>query len=530
MDLIVLQDLPNQLQSEIIYKRLNEFNLQYKPTYLIKKLNNLYKNTLICLEPIFKYNYTGKEYTKSTHSQQINTIIWQFGHIILFYLNSVIRLLKNQDILIKNKEYIIKIIDNFKKNIDIKDDNINYYNYFDSFISSSNIRYSLLHKLDIKYLRNAYTLVVELLNIYLESQIEKSNNIKSILLNPIDSYLIMLGILHNDMHYEAIIFTQHFFNYPIPNNFSIKENSLINNSIDNSIKILKKPNTNKIQDLLNIKFIDINGGNFIQGKGNLSFKNKEFIFDNEKPSFKLNIDDFKISKYPITEGQFLQFIENGGYKKKELWCLESWKWKLKYDINYPEGWFYEEELDTDNSNLKFEFIIKKKNWFKTIWRNKTEITASSKKPICNISWYEAKAFCKWANVRLPKESEWEYVATNGGTTYYPWGNETPHSSICNIDYTNGTTHNIDYYDNSDSCKVKQLIGNIWEWCEEVIYPYDGFVIDPVYREMSYPFFGEKLICRGGSWATSHYLISSSYRNAQHPYCRIQWIGFRVCLK
>ena len=524
MDLIILQELPNQLKPSIIHKRLNDFNLQYKTNYLQKKLNDIYENTLKVLNPIFNYSYTGKEYTKQSHSQQINTIIWQFGHLILFYLNNVIKLLKNQNILSKNNEYIIKIVDYFTKNINFNDDGIHYYNYFDSFITSSNIRYLLLHKLDIKYLRKAYTLVIELLNIYLETLILSNKNNKSFLLNPIDSYLIMLGILHNDMHYEAILFTQHFFNYPKPEQFILPELNIIKSSEDCQILSEKK----NILDFLNIDYVKIKGGEFIQGKNNSSFKNQEFIFDNEKPAFKSIVKDFVISKYPISEGQFLQFIENGGYKRKQYWSLESWNWIKKYDINCPEGWFYEEELDTDNSNVKFEFIIKKKNWFKMIWRNKVNINVSSKNPVCNISWYEAKAFCKWAGVRLPKESEWEYLATNGGTTDYPWGNEKPNKLICNIDYLNGTTQNNDYYDNVDKCDVKQLIGNVWEWCEEVIYPYDGFIIDPVYREMSYPYFGEKRICRGGCWATSDYIISSSYRNAQSPDCRIQWIGFRVC--
>ena len=75
--------------------------------------------------------------------------------------------------------------------------------------------------------------------------------------------------------------------------------------------------------------------------------------------------------------------------------------------------------------------------------------------------------------------------------------------------------------------IEQLIGNCWEWCSEVIYPYNGFSIDPLYREMSYPFFGEKKICKGGSWCVPNYLITSSYRNAQYPETRKQYIGFRI---
>ena len=93
-------------------------------------------------------------------------------------------------------------------------------------------------------------------------------------------------------------------------------------------------------------------------------------------------------------------------------------------------------------------------------------------------------------------------------------------------FTNKTN---DRYDSLNFDHVSQLIGNIWEWCEESIYPYDGFTIDPVYREMSYPFFGFKKICKGGCFAAPDFLIHPRYRNAQQDDCRLQFIGFRVCL-
>ena len=75
--------------------------------------------------------------------------------------------------------------------------------------------------------------------------------------------------------------------------------------------------------------------------------------------------------------------------------------------------------------------------------------------------------------------------------------------------------------------VIQLIGNCWEWCQESIYPYDNFTIDPLYREMSYPFFGFKKVCKGGAWCVPDFMITSSYRNAQLPDTRKQYIGFRI---
>ena len=118
------------------------------------------------------------------------------------------------------------------------------------------------------------------------------------------------------------------------------------------------------------------------------------------------------------------------------------------------------------------------------------------------------------------------LATNGGTTKYPWGNEMS-KNVANLNYS-GSVCNVNEYENGNNkYDVSQLFGNVWEWCQGPLYPYDGFKIDPVYREFSYPFFGFKKILRGGCWAVPDILINSRYRNAQMPDCRIQFTGFRV---
>ena len=151
-------------------------------------------------------------------------------------------------------------------------------------------------------------------------------------------------------------------------------------------------------------------------------------------------------------------------------------------------------------------------------------------PIYHISYYEAEAFCKMFNYRLLYEKEWEYLSTNGGETLYPWGNKMDINK-CNLDYSNIVLE-VDNQNKKNVNKwgIEGLIGNVWEWCEDSIYPYDGFKIDPIYKEMSFPYFGFKKICRGGCFNVPNYLIHSKYRNAQYPDCRIQYIGFRVVKK
>ena len=545
MDLINVPNLPIQLTKQQIHTELtngnhdshhshhNHHNLKYKTSYLKEILNSVFDKILISIGPIIDSRFTGKEQTRNTNTQSVNPILWQFGHLILFYLNNCIRLLTNTDLLNEHKEIIQKIIHYLS--IDLKPSkHINYYDYFDSFMTPQTTRMKYIKHLDIKNLRNAYTLVIQVLNIYLDNDILTN---KEEYINSIDGYLIMLGILHNDMHYEAILFTQRYIGYPKPLNFNTiyleKQNNATNSHIQSKDSIL---------------FININGGYFKQGidinvnRNSIATTESQLSFDNERPAFDVKIDDFIVSKYPITEGQYLEFVNDNGYLNNKFWCQEGWEWLQTHKIEHPIDWVYSEIYDNTTFDFK-DVLVYKKKWYKK-WKHGTAVIDTySKNPMHGMSWYEVKAYCRWANVRLLAESEWEYLATNGGTTLYPWGNEKPTNEFCNINYTNGAVINVDYFNENENenetetsqlCKgdnkdgVSQLIGNVWEWCDDVIYPYDGFKIDSVYREMSYPYMGIKRICRGGCWATSDYLITSTYRNAQDPKCCIQWIGFRVC--
>ena len=116
---------------------------------------------------------------------------------------------------------------------------------------------------------------------------------------------------------------------------------------------------------------------------------------------------------------FLQFYLEGGYAKDELWSFRGNIWKKNNDIKSPLYW---------------EFINKKIyiNYFARL----IDIETIYNFPIINISWYEAEAFCKWKGVRLITESEWEYLATNGSKTLYPWGDDEERLYKCNVNYNN----------------------------------------------------------------------------------------------
>lgn len=297
------------------------------------------------------------------------------------------------------------------------------------------------------------------------------------------SYLYLLSILHNHMHIESILYTKR---------------SLM---IDNSYKF----NNNSFTT--DIKYIKIEGGEYLQGS-----KEGDYMisFDNEKPSFKTKVKSFYMANIPVTNKIYLEFMSDNGYYNKNLWCEEGWEFIKSNNIRSPLYW--------DDIDYQWYYKLSDDYYdYKKINLNE---------PVCHVSCYEAKAVAKWLSGRLPTEAEWEYVATNNGTTKLPWGN-TMKKNYANINYSGKLANVNEFTEGKTKHGINQMIGNVWEWCEDSIYPYDGFCIDPIYKEFSYPYFGFKKNLRGGSWAVPDYLIHPKYRNAQLPETRIQFTGVRV---
>ena len=394
---------------------------------------------------------TGSESSGIVKGQGTNPSLWAIGHYCYFYEYHFFR-------------HVIKGYKFFVDNGDL----------YDSFITSREYRFSFRpHNKEkifeyIDYVKNKLIYLLE-------------NN----LLDENLTYFFLLTILHNHMHCESMIFTKKLL--------SINSSSNINNF-----------NYYLNNEEFQIEKVFIKGGNFKQG----TFEGENLIaFDNEKPQFEVKINDFYASKYCVTEEIVINFINDNGYKNKNLWSLNGWRWVIENKIDCPFYWI----------KYNDEYFIKDFDKVRKIVKNL---------PACHLTWYEAEAIAKWMDGRLPTESEWEYMATNHGTTKYPWGNELK-NNVANLNYS-GNICDVSLFSKGDNKEgVRQLFGNVWEWCQEPIYPYDGYKIDPIYREFSYPFFGFKKILRGGCWAVPDILINSRYRNAQMPDTRIQFTGVRV---
>ncbi|MEM8844992.1 MAG: selenoneine synthase SenA [Pseudomonadota bacterium] len=312
--------------------------------------------------------------------------------------------------------------------------------------------------------------------------------------DPKRDYLTQYAIFHEDMHCEAFTYTRQTLSYPAPN---------ITHHVDN------------LYDEVSIEEdIYMPSGSFDLGADN---QNNCFVFDNEKWSHSEQIKPFKISRYAVCNKQFLSFIEAGGYQSSEYWSEEGWQWKLNQNLDFPVYW--------RNNNSRWEV-----RWFDQWYALKNYAA------VVNISWYEAQAYCTWANRRLPTELEWEVAAAGKfdecSKTYikrdFPWGEQIPDNTLVNMDGITLGTIDVRALPQGESAQgCRQMLGNVWEWTDSTFRPYPGFVPD-MYEDYSQPLFGKTKVLRGGCWATRSRLIRNTWRNYYGPGRNDVFAGLRTC--
>ena len=314
-----------------------------------------------------------------------------------------------------------------------------------------------------------------------------------------ESYFLHLALFHEQMHSEAITYTRQTLSYPRPR-LGIPRGAA--RVLDADAEVLGDAH--------------IPGGTFELGDST----GASFQFDNELQPHSVDVAPFSISKTAVSNGEFAAFVDDGGYKRRDLWSDEGWRWRESAAADCPVYW----RRDTDGAWLRRDFD----EW----------VPLETRAAVIHINWYEAGAFCRWAGRRLPTETEWELAASaepvvDGGSIsnrkrLYPWGNEAPTPDRANLNW-----HAIGCLDAralpaSDSAfGCRQMIGNSWEWTATDFCPYPGFRPGP-YREYSEPWFGDHKVLRGGCWATRSRMITNTYRNFYRPDRRDVWAGFRTC--
>jgi ergothioneine biosynthesis protein EgtB len=251
------------------------------------------------------------------------------------------------------------------------------------------------------------------------------------------------------------------------------------------------------------------GGTFMLGAA----EDEPFVFDNEKWAHPVEVAPFRISSTPVTNAQFLEFVEAGGYRRREWWGRRGWDWVRREGAAQPLFW--QRGSDGRWYERQFDALAPLAPWH----------------PVVHVNWYEAEAYCGWAGRRLPTEAEWEMAATldiaSGRKRRFPWGDAPATAERANLDFHAGGTIDVRALPAGDSSAgCRQMIGNVWEWVADTFQPYPGFVCDP-YKEYSQPYFGTKRVLRGGCWTTRARLIRPTYRNFFMRQRRNVFAGFRT---
>ena len=220
--------------------------------------------------------------------------------------------------------------------------------------------------------------------------------------------------------------------------------------------------------------------------------------DNEGPAHTVMLGDFSLAKHPVTQAQFARFIEAGGYSDRRWWDDEGWSWLAGAKVSAPLYW--REGL----ANV----------------------------PVMGVNAYEADAFARFSNARLPSEAEWEKAAAwnpdKGVASAFPWGEALPGPETSNCDRAHRGTTVVDRYPAGRSAYgAEDMIGNVWEWTSSTFDGYDGFQAWPYEGYSQIYFDGAHRVLRGGSWATRPWAVRASFRNWYQPQIRQILAGFRL---
>ncbi len=232
-----------------------------------------------------------------------------------------------------------------------------------------------------------------------------------------------------------------------------------------------------------------------EGLVEIGFEGDGFAYDNERPRHRTFVQRYQLASRLVTCGEFIEFMEDGGYRRPEWWLSAGFNTASEAGWNAPDYW-----------------IKRDGRWMVYTLAGLKEVDASH--PICHVSYYEADAYARWAGARLPTEAEWETAAiTLPAAGHF---------------VEDGYFHPVPPVRASSGDEPEQLFGDVWEWTQSPYTAYPGFrAPEGALGEYNAKFMSGQMVLRGGSCATPRSHIRLTYRNFFHPDARWQFSGIRL---
>ncbi len=296
------------------------------------------------------------------------------------------------------------------------------------------------------------------------------------------SKLVVLALNHEQQHQELLVTDIKYILAGSPLNPVYRE-------------LAKNESRAGIAPAIPSKLIGFEGG-----LHNIGYDGNGFCYDNEMPVHQKYVGDFELQNRLVTNGEYLEFMNDGGYDNFRHWLSDGW------DAIQKNGW---------KSPLNWE---KKDNeWFEMTLNGLRKIVPEE--PVCHVSYYEAEAYASWAGKRLPTEEEWEAAARLN----------KPDAARGNF-WEDGNFHPVAASKNDSGREepLLQMLGDVWEWTGSSYLPYPGYrQAEGALGEYNGKFMVNQMVLRGGSCATPRDHIRITYRNFFQPDKRWQFMGFRL---
>ena len=222
----------------------------------------------------------------------------------------------------------------------------------------------------------------------------------------------------------------------------------------------------------------------------------DFAFDNESPRHRVYVEPYRLADRLATNAEWIAFIDDGGYERPEFWLSEGWGLVRSQGSKAPLYWSRESE------------IAPWRNWTLAGLRD-----VDSDEPVCHVSYFEADAFARWSEARLPTEAEWELAAVGQPID----GNLLENENFHPVSAGPGVVQS-----------PRQIFGDVWEWTQSPYTPYPGFRASPgALGEYNGKFMCNQYVLRGGSCVTPRSHIRATYRNFFPASARWQFSGVRL---